>query len=383
MIWDSMDKTAKCRYIITISFIIIFVLNCMCVEKEENSNYNYNNYNQNGSIMNNSCVIDNGDTNNINIDKNNGNNNNNSNNSNNSNNTNSKNGIGNNKNNNINVSNNNVNNTNIKDNNSNNGNNDNNGDDNNIHNINSFHYQLQNTEFKNLKNLNVSLIIIDPDDANLTKEQILELKKNKIVLAYLSIGEAEDYRDYWKDNWKVGNPTFIEDENPDWEGNYRVKYWNSEWQNIIFKKVEYIAKMGYSGVYLDKIDTYEDYKDNGIDDADIKMLKFVKKIRAHAKNINPNFMIVPQNAPELYNKYDDYKSTIDGIGCEDVFYNDDEIQNREESELKIYCLNEIKKDGKFVLVIDYPTERYNINDFHKKCEFYGFSGAVFNRELDE
>ena len=373
-----MNKTAKCKYAITVSFaIIIFsILNCMCVEKQDNYSYNYNDYNQNVSTANNPNIIDNvNDTNNTNIDKNNSNNSNSNSNSNINNNSN--NSIGNNKKDNKN------NNTNIKDN-SNNSNN-NNGDDNNTpntHNINSFHYQLQNTEFKNLKNLNVSLIIIDPDDANLTKEQILELKKNKIVLAYLSIGEAEDYRDYWKDNWEVGNPTFIEDENPDWEGNYRVKYWNSEWQNIIFKKAEYIAKIEYSGVYLDKIDTYEDYKENGIDDADIKMIKFVKEIKHHTKQINPNFLMVPQNAPELY-KYDDYKSTIDGIGCEDVFYNDDELQNKEESELKIYYLNEIKKDGKFVLVIDYPTERYNINDFHKKCEFYGFSGAVFNRELDE
>ena len=28
-------------------------------------------------------------------------------------------------------------------------------------------------------------------------------------------------------------PSWLEDENPDWEGNYRVKYWEAEWQKII------------------------------------------------------------------------------------------------------------------------------------------------------
>lgn len=49
-----------------------------------------------------------------------------------------------------------------------------------------------------------------------------------LILAYMSIGEAEDYRYYWKDEWKDHPPGWMAGENPDWPGNYKVKYWEAE-----------------------------------------------------------------------------------------------------------------------------------------------------------
>ena len=63
----------------------------------------------------------------------------------------------------------------------------------------------------------------------------------RIVISYLSIGEAEDYRGYWKKEWSKKWPKWIVKENPDWKGNYIVKYWNSEWKNVI---KEYREKLG-------------------------------------------------------------------------------------------------------------------------------------------
>ena len=48
-------------------------------------------------------------------------------------------------------------------------------------------------------------------------------KAGRKVIAYLSIGEAEDYRAYWKSAWRTNPPTFLLGENPEWKGNYRVK----------------------------------------------------------------------------------------------------------------------------------------------------------------
>lgn len=92
----------------------------------------------------------------------------------------------------------------------------------------------------------------------------LKLKNNggkRLIISYMSIGEAEDYRYYWSDTWKVGNPYWIEAENPDWEGNYKVKYWESEWQNIIYGNNDsYLKKIidsNFDGAYLDIIDAFE------------------------------------------------------------------------------------------------------------------------------
>jgi cysteinyl-tRNA synthetase len=77
----------------------------------------------------------------------------------------------------------------------------------------------------------------------------------------LSIGEAEDYRYYWQTDWRTGNPSWIAEENPDWEGNYKVKYWEPEWQDIIYgNNNSYLIRIlgaGFDGVYLDIIDAFE------------------------------------------------------------------------------------------------------------------------------
>lgn len=94
--------------------------------------------------------------------------------------------------------------------------------------------------------------------------QRLRVKANggqRIVLCYLSIGEAEDYRYYWQPSWEHRRPDWLEKENPDWPGNYKVRYWDPEWQEIICGSADsYLNRIlaaGFDGVYLDIIDAYE------------------------------------------------------------------------------------------------------------------------------
>ncbi|NPA44475.1 MAG: hypothetical protein GXO49_02970, partial [Chlorobi bacterium] len=83
---------------------------------------------------------------------------------------------------------------------------------------------------------------------------------------YMSIGEAENYRYYWQEEWNTNKPEWLDKENPDWEGNYKVWYWNKDWQNIIYgNDNSYLKKIldaGFDGVYLDIIDAFEYYEEN-------------------------------------------------------------------------------------------------------------------------
>ncbi|MEZ4827590.1 MAG: endo alpha-1,4 polygalactosaminidase [Bacteroidia bacterium] len=83
----------------------------------------------------------------------------------------------------------------------------------------------------------------------------------RLVIAYMSIGEAEDYRYYWKPEWKNSPPVWLEKENPKWKGNYKVRYWESGWQAIIFGSgnayLDRVIAGGFDGVYLDIIDAFE------------------------------------------------------------------------------------------------------------------------------
>jgi cysteinyl-tRNA synthetase len=82
----------------------------------------------------------------------------------------------------------------------------------------------------------------------------------RLVVAYLSIGEAEDYRPYWDDAWDRDPPEWLGRENRDWPGNYIVRYWMTPWQEIVFRQLDEIIAAGFDGVYLDIIDAFEYYE---------------------------------------------------------------------------------------------------------------------------
>ena len=56
------------------------------------------------------------------------------------------------------------------------------------------------------------------------------------MIAYMSIGEAETYRDlYFRPSWLTcQRPAWLGPLNPKWPGNYNVRYWHPEWQKKIF-----------------------------------------------------------------------------------------------------------------------------------------------------
>jgi hypothetical protein len=120
-----------------------------------------------------------------------------------------------------------------------------------------------NQYFEYLKNTDFDLLLIEPSHNGVffTKNQVeqLKIKKNggkRIVISYLSIGEAEDYRAYWKKEWSKKWPKWIVKENPDWKGNYIVKYWNSEWKSVIQEYREKLDLIGVDGYLLDTVDSY-------------------------------------------------------------------------------------------------------------------------------
>lgn len=119
-----------------------------------------------------------------------------------------------------------------------------------------------------IKATNYDVLIMDCffDDVLFTPDEVEQLKTKqnggqRLVISYMSIGEAEDYRYYWQSSWKVGNPSWIKKENPDWEGNYKVLYWEPAWKTIIYGNNEsYLKRIldaGFDGVYLDIIDAFE------------------------------------------------------------------------------------------------------------------------------
>ncbi|WP_343672882.1 endo alpha-1,4 polygalactosaminidase [Chitinophaga sp.] len=122
-----------------------------------------------------------------------------------------------------------------------------------------------------VKATNYDLLITDLyfDTSAFTASELAALKKKanggtRLVISYMSIGEAENYRYYWQTSWTKTKPAWLDAENPDWPGNYKVKYWYSDWQKIIYGNdssyTKKILNAGFDGVYLDIIDAFEYYE---------------------------------------------------------------------------------------------------------------------------
>lgn len=119
-----------------------------------------------------------------------------------------------------------------------------------------------------LKSSEYDLLIIEPtlNGSFFTKDEIEQLKYKKngsrrLVIAYFSIGEAEDYRFYWEKSWSKKLPDWIAEENENWEGNYIVKYWSKEWQEIVKEYQRRLESIGVDGYYLDTIDSFQYFED--------------------------------------------------------------------------------------------------------------------------
>ena len=264
--------------------------------------------------------------------------------------------------------------------------------------INDFAYQLQEVDVEEIGSSKYDLIIIDyssdgSEEGEYSSSDLQEMKnpEDKLLLSYLSIGEAETYRFYWDDNWDSNEdgvpdtsaPEWLDIENPEWGGNYKVQYWSQEWQDIIFGFSEsYLGRIidaGFDGCYLDIIDAYEYYQDT-FPDAEQDMMDFVGNLSLYAKSIESEFLVFVQNSEQLLEN-SVYLASVDGIGREDVYYYDNSENDAEEINEIIPYLDLMTSVGKPVLIVDYPTRDSKIYDVYQRSSDDGFLAYVGPRDL--
>ena len=244
----------------------------------------------------------------------------------------------------------------------------------------SFAYILQTDKFAKDKNECISkinscgrdVVILDysfngAKDGMWLPQELAAMKQGnpqRKVIAYISIGEAENYRPYWNKEWlKAKPPTFLLDENPEWKGNYRVRYWNKRWQTIVFNYLDTIIRQGFDGVYLDIVDGYE-FFEKGQDMCINRetqrsyredMKRFVANIARHAKRTSPRFLIFQQNALALLVDYA-YLRLLDGVGAEDVFTDGTKFNSDRDMRESLRYLKKAQATGLKIMIVDYAKQ---------------------------
>ncbi|MDI1311711.1 MJ1477/TM1410 family putative glycoside hydrolase [Prosthecobacter sp.] len=252
------------------------------------------------------------------------------------------------------------------------------------------------------------LIVVDAafsSDGDWTPAEIETIragKKGRRVVAYVSIGEAEDYRPYWKKSWDADQngkpdaaaPKFLNAENPDWKGNYRVRYWQPEWQQIMLPAVDKVVAQAFDGIYLDIVDAFEFYEYDAatqgwLDDRPNPetgktyrqdMINWVTTIAQRARASRPGFLVIPQNATQLL-AHADYRELISAIGVEDLFVADKKLRTEKQSRYVLNFLAQLKPGSKPVLVIDYPKSAAIHAAAFEAAAQQGFTLLLTDRQL--
>jgi cysteinyl-tRNA synthetase len=286
--------------------------------------------------------------------------------------------------------------------------------------VDSFVYQLQGSSIAPLSQTPVDLAVIDysrdgSKSGEFSGSEISSIKRSgKIVLSYLSVGEAEDYRWYFKQEWvkktlggckqdlSIAAPPWMVKLNPDWCGNYKIKYWDKAWRKILFgttsgSKKSYLDRIidaGFSGVYLDIIDGFEFFQSSNDRTtkrlAANRMAELVIDIAYYARRTrgDNNFVVVVQNGTGIFSKLSgqtklDYLDAIDGIGAEDTFYygpNDENNPLQVQKEV-VKTLSWLVTQGKKVFAIDYVSTPSKVNKFKSLACSKSFIPQVADRSL--
>jgi cysteinyl-tRNA synthetase len=212
------------------------------------------------------------------------------------------------------------------------------------------------------------------------------------VLAYLSIGEAEDYRPYWQKSWNQKPPAWLKQENPDWKGNFKVAYWHPEWQQHILAEIDRIVAAGFDGLYLDIVDGFEYFEQDGKKFIDHRknpetgrtfrqdMIAWIDRIARHGRSRTPTFLIIPQNAAQLLESAP-YREQISGIGVEDLFTNGKKPRPKKEAAYTLGFLKLLQPSGKTVLIIDYAKKTDLANQARAEAQQQGFVFLNTDRPL--
>lgn len=251
----------------------------------------------------------------------------------------------------------------------------------------SWGYQLTELVFADLNRSPYDVLVVDPGSGNgswgLKATEIARLKRKpdgtrRVVLAYINIGEAEDYRAYWRKAWTTKPPAWLGAGNARWQGDHRVRHWHPEWRALVFgsrqSMVGHAIAMGFDGVYMDRVDIWQFWcgeRPSTFED----MVAFVTDISGWAKAQKPGFLIVPQNAEEMLQS-PAYRAVIDGIGKEDFLFGDrgNDVANYETRiERAEMLLRLARADGLPVLAVEYTRDPANQT---RAREHHGRLGSV-------
>jgi uncharacterized protein (TIGR01370 family) len=197
---------------------------------------------------------------------------------------------------------------------------------------------------------NYDMAILDPD----VHPDLARVPERVILIAYLSVGLATDYRSYWP---KIkGEPWLSRGEGED-RGKYYVDVRDPAWERVLIDHViPEIRQKGFQGIFLDTLGTpinREQDDPAGYGGSKKALVKLVGAIR----RAYPDLMIISNNAFEIL---PDLAPFLSAAAAEAVHAAPGarpgrfDFVGKRERERKVHALTRLaKRHGLAVFIIDY------------------------------
>ncbi len=305
--------------------------------------------------------------------------------------------------------------------------------------VRSWGYQLQRLDVAQVAGTPLDLVVVDetldghrrPASVQRTLSSLKQKPDSgrRLVLSYMSIGEAEDYRPYWRPDWVASAgpnaaapglsdlanlaapparanvrfvvpgslqplrgpsksaPAWLGEENAEWRGNYRVRFWHPDWQRQMFGQkgaaLDRIIAAGFDGIYLDRADVHETWRGEQ-PTAKADMVQFIERLAAYARQQRPGFLVVMQNAEELL-ALPAVRRSLDAVAKEDFLFGADvegQPNSTKDVDATLRYLKMARGDGLPVMVVEYLADTQTAALARKQLEGLGFVPYFAPRRLN-
>lgn len=254
--------------------------------------------------------------------------------------------------------------------------------------------QYQHLDFRRVDLADPDVLVVDSSRdgsgaGEWTREEVARLRTrpdgtSRIVLAYLSIGEAEDYRFYW--SRKGPPPAFAGPENPRWPGNYRVRHWTPAWHLVIFGSpsswVDRVVDRGFDGLFLDTVDSCEVWEQEGRPGACAEMADLVRRLVRHGRSLRRDLVVVANNPFPIWD-LPGVRGALTGAMSENRLFRGGRMVRGQALDQVLSPLREARQAGLAILVLEYPRTVAGRRDLADLCRQEGFLCHASTPSLDQ
>lgn len=175
-------------------------------------------------------------------------------------------------------------------------------------------------------------IFVNPQDLL----QYPSLGENNVVTAYINISEITgvgDWDPHWNNSWDVNGddvidvdvsllPSYLQGlDFVDFWGNYVVNYWEPEWKEVLFEKIDMVMSQNFDGVMFDCVSRWN-FKTDTNPNALADMVSLVIEVTNYIHEKYGNTALATFNMdPQVLIQYPELANIIDGVYQQNSYLN--------------------------------------------------------------